>query len=330
MVMDMLRSAYTVTMKLLNGDDHSPVAVRWFRADPGARFFPGPTPFRSLNWEDPKQIRELGEQSLARPWVVGENSEGYRGRNFCGDLQAWHTGGVSGVDPDITTDAEGRCPDCLVALALGGGGGVAATPAPPAQPLALIGGASGHSLTIPVPGGAGDAGGRLFWVAFDVNTFSPADRILPPAGWTPGLVYRNPPSGLPVMTWWHLSTGSEPSAYVWTAPDHSGAFVDYCIVRFDSVAAAPAREGVLFNPAGPYDGPTLSGVGPDRVGLVALFCDAAPNAPTGWTLFASGHGVNCGNIDAAYRILGAAETMNPSWDSTGSAGVAVGVLVPPS
>jgi len=114
---DWIRTAYTTRMKLWK-DSEETVEVRWFRAEPGAKIFPGVHNFSSLTWRDEHKPEYrinntgIGEQTEAgRVYDRGQNLNGYDGQRFCGSLKAWREGGVHGTDPPLALDSEGR-PAC--------------------------------------------------------------------------------------------------------------------------------------------------------------------------------------------------------------------------
>jgi hypothetical protein len=110
--MDAIRSSYDTSM-LLWRDDSTTFPVRWFFAPEGAEVLPVPTVFCSSNWDSDEEQSPLGEQyPRVRQYDRGQNFEGYTGRNFCGPLDAFEHGGVHGLTPPITTDAEGYSPCC--------------------------------------------------------------------------------------------------------------------------------------------------------------------------------------------------------------------------
>lgn len=120
----MLRSAYDARMILWQHG--TPINVRWFRAFPSARFFPGAHRFGSNIWRTDKTAdAPIGEQGGMTAWYSGSNSFGLVGRNHCGTDLAFLDGGVFGVTPGIVTDDTG-VPDCCkprAQFARGGGAG---------------------------------------------------------------------------------------------------------------------------------------------------------------------------------------------------------------
>jgi hypothetical protein len=112
--MDYLRTAYSTKMRLW-ADRPDEVTVNWFRADPGAEVFPGPQSFTSRVWLDPGYVGiplAIGETLAPRPYNLGVNIAGLRGSNHCGRDQAFITGGVTGVDPEIPVLPDGSSACC--------------------------------------------------------------------------------------------------------------------------------------------------------------------------------------------------------------------------
>lgn len=112
--MDYLRTAYSTKMRLW-ADRPDEVTVNWFRADPGAEVFPGPHSFTSRNWLDPGYIGvplAIGETLAPRVYSPGINFAGLRGTNHCGRDQAFITGGVTGIDPEIPVLPDGSSACC--------------------------------------------------------------------------------------------------------------------------------------------------------------------------------------------------------------------------
>jgi microcystin-dependent protein len=111
-IVDAIRSSYS-TFMLLWQDDPVPTLVRWQFASKAAKVLPGPTVFCSSNWDDRADQSPLGEQyPRARVYNKGTNYFGYTGRDFCGSLSAFETGGIHGITPEIMTDAQGFSPCC--------------------------------------------------------------------------------------------------------------------------------------------------------------------------------------------------------------------------
>lgn len=113
--MDWIRTGYRTKMRLW-ADRPDEVEVRWFRAADGADFFPGAHSFTSRDWlpfvfkDEPFPV---GEVVGPRSWDPGVNLVGYPGRNFCGRPEAYLTGGVTGLDPEIHTTGDGNAPCCF-------------------------------------------------------------------------------------------------------------------------------------------------------------------------------------------------------------------------
>lgn len=99
------------------------VQVRWFFCDTEARLFPFPHRFGARVWRNDKKgwyqpLPPGAPGELGRGGGVydpGANVIGYRGVNFCGRPQAFLTGGITGVDPEITTSADGSAACCRLA-----------------------------------------------------------------------------------------------------------------------------------------------------------------------------------------------------------------------
>jgi hypothetical protein len=122
MAMDLIRVCYTTRMRLWRDSDEE-TEVRWFRADEGAQWWPGPHRFCSHVWfTDRRAETSLGERPGFGGRQRGVNELGYLGLNHCGPAAAAERGGDRGLDPAIVTDADGACPDCLRADMLGTGG----------------------------------------------------------------------------------------------------------------------------------------------------------------------------------------------------------------
>jgi hypothetical protein len=141
MILDMIRRPYRSKMRLW-ADKPDLVSGRWFFADAGARTFPGFHFMGARVWArdrapfyvplGPTQPGEIGFGG--GPWTNGVNTAGYLGTNFCGRAAAFLTGGVTGTDPPIVTDAFGSNPCCRRALPGAGGvvlGGKSAVTVPP-------------------------------------------------------------------------------------------------------------------------------------------------------------------------------------------------------
>ena len=101
-------------------NDSTLTQIRWFVAPPGARAIPFPTYYGSGIWRDIWMLpTPVGSEVDPAAWDRGLNSDGYRGRSFCGGARAWIEGGVHGVDPAFATDNNGRSPCCGVRPQLG-------------------------------------------------------------------------------------------------------------------------------------------------------------------------------------------------------------------
>jgi hypothetical protein len=117
MVMDWVRRGYRTKMRLW-ADKPDLVEVRWFRAPKGAKFFPGPHAFTSrqlypIEYKDDEF--PVGEVPGKTAYDDGQNVSGYVGTNFCGRVEAFLLGGVTGVDQGIPTGPGGAAACCNVA-----------------------------------------------------------------------------------------------------------------------------------------------------------------------------------------------------------------------
>jgi hypothetical protein len=89
-------------------DGFTAVPIRWYFADAGAKFLPGPTLFASSRWASLKSGPWFGPgEVLGAPktFDYGVNSSQKKGLKFCGQL-SWYADGISvkdGIVPD---------PDC--------------------------------------------------------------------------------------------------------------------------------------------------------------------------------------------------------------------------
>jgi len=111
--MDYLRSGYETFMQTWQ-DDQSLVRVRWFRAAPDAKFFPKEHLFGSQKtWDRGSQNppEHPGESGYAG-WTNSGNPLGYTGQTHCGSDSAMSLGGIHGVDPVLTTEANGWLACC--------------------------------------------------------------------------------------------------------------------------------------------------------------------------------------------------------------------------
>lgn len=119
--MDFIRRTYKTRMKLSNNSDVL-TPVRWFRAAPGAKLFPRPHFFSSIDWDglkasDPESRAwtGLGEQDgEPRTFWTGSNVNAVPGTNFCGAPELFLRGRTVGVDPTWVTDANGLSACCLL------------------------------------------------------------------------------------------------------------------------------------------------------------------------------------------------------------------------
>lgn len=127
-VMDYLRKGYTVKMK--TSLDLPPADILWYRTCPNAPIFTKPTKFRSGFYTQDWQNTGLGEVRSSQYLPCHDDYAMYHGPNpipldsdhYCGTDTVWENGGTVGIDPVITTDADGVCPDCGRATLEGFGG----------------------------------------------------------------------------------------------------------------------------------------------------------------------------------------------------------------
>jgi microcystin-dependent protein len=111
-IMDVLRVGYSTPMRFWL-DDQTLINVRWFRANPGAKVFPGDNSFVSSNWDSLPQFSPVGEDwPRVRNYDRGLNPLGYTGQSFCGDPDVWAHGAIRGVTPLIATDITGWAGCC--------------------------------------------------------------------------------------------------------------------------------------------------------------------------------------------------------------------------
>ena len=111
--LDYLRSGYYTRMKLWR-DQQTMVMGRWIRLADDAPFFPFPHPFGSFRTWDrqlPRNNTDLGEQGYAG-YYNGAKPAGFVPKGYCGRDEAIQDGGVTGVDPPIVHDEEGRNECC--------------------------------------------------------------------------------------------------------------------------------------------------------------------------------------------------------------------------
>jgi hypothetical protein len=135
--MDVVRSCYTVNMRLQEGAD--PVVVQWHFAKKGAALIGVPTPFCSANWEIGDDLRfnsYLGEQAGPRPWNNGIGSAGLAGRRLCFPLSWFNSGVPAGEVINILTDRSDLPMCCQDTSGSTGGVIVNGRSDPPPPPLA--------------------------------------------------------------------------------------------------------------------------------------------------------------------------------------------------
>jgi len=108
-----MRSGYECFMKTWQ-DKPDLTRVRWFRAEPSAKFFEHPHVFGSLKtWDREAEVpaAQAGEKGYVE-WTNSSNPLGYAGKDHCGPDAAMENGGRDGVDPPITTDEQGMATCC--------------------------------------------------------------------------------------------------------------------------------------------------------------------------------------------------------------------------
>jgi hypothetical protein len=172
MCLDRIRHCYSSYMRFWDGENAILVPGRWFRCDLVASVFPHPHAYMSLKTYD-RAYRNDGPGEDLREgteYDKGANPVGYLGLTFCGRPEAFLTGGVSGVDPGIRTDADGWARCCGIRIPppggmLLGGSAIFSAGAPVVGPGALLVGGTGYppevayllprakglSVTYPVP-----------------------------------------------------------------------------------------------------------------------------------------------------------------------------------
>ena len=201
--MDMLRTAYTTTIKPWRDSDIT-VSIRWFRADPLAQPFPAEHRFGSLDWENDHNNSGLGEQRPPRGgYDRGANFDSYMGVNFCGSLEAFKNGGTIGVDPALVLDSAGRSVGCarplpisISGMALAGAAAINAGPAIRPLPGSAVAGAAVWSLLRSTGGVGVNSAGRILpwlplsgqgWNGAGVFSMGPAYHPDPSVSIGPGL-----------------------------------------------------------------------------------------------------------------------------------------------
>lgn len=113
MVMDWLRSAYTVPMVFRVGDD--PILVKWRRALPEALPFPDFHVFGSANWDERAcKAGDLGEQPGQRVWTTGKVVTDPSGQNIGTQPRRWYQEGLTPGEQGALFNADCQCVDCLV------------------------------------------------------------------------------------------------------------------------------------------------------------------------------------------------------------------------
>lgn len=163
--------------------------VRWYFADPEAEVFPGPTVFRSANWEStPYENDGLGEiRPSNRPWRNGARPNGFSGRSVsCLFPDSYWQSGIPEEVNFVLVKDQNNVPLCCVsnpfALLLGGDCSVTRRgPGAPVGALFLFGDASRDFHVLP--------GGILLAGDAEVHFHPPAGIVTPccPGG-TPALV----------------------------------------------------------------------------------------------------------------------------------------------
>jgi len=121
MVVDLIRSCYTVPMCFRDGDPAVP--VKWFFTAPEAKYFPGLNSFYSRNWEDESEkFDEIGEQPGNRRWNNGQRPALATGQHLCDDPLLFRFGLAPGqlLDRPVFAGPVPVC--CIVPTAAGSGG----------------------------------------------------------------------------------------------------------------------------------------------------------------------------------------------------------------
>lgn len=110
MVMDLLHSFYRMPVRIWVGGQEYSAWIRWYKAPPGALFFPGPTCFKSDVFCDQwtKAPPGPGEIGHPRKWDRGIN-QGYKGQCFVGQQEWFETGQLPGY---ILSANPPPFPDC--------------------------------------------------------------------------------------------------------------------------------------------------------------------------------------------------------------------------
>lgn len=113
--MDFRRTARIEDWYFGAGDD-TLGRVIWFEAPPNAKFFEGPTPFRSLDWWDQLGRIPRGPGPIARvlgTYTLGETIAGYRGDKPCGTMDWFEHGIPSPPPPNPPRNPDGVPACCL-------------------------------------------------------------------------------------------------------------------------------------------------------------------------------------------------------------------------
>jgi hypothetical protein len=117
--MDYLRSGYKGIIKPYAMSDDT-IAIRWYRAAPGAKEFPLPTAFVSSVWEDDRYSHTVvGEVLRTREWRSTKLPGGAPpGQEFHGDPDWW----LHGIPAAHRHDTPPNCysPDWCLLLEQGG------------------------------------------------------------------------------------------------------------------------------------------------------------------------------------------------------------------
>jgi hypothetical protein len=114
-VMDIMRSCYSVDVRPFRDDLTRTCRIRYYFAQPGARPYPGFSPFSSLNWTDfPHGNTGLGEVPGTRRYDLGALPPvGMATAAGCGST-VLRTGALT-TDPPLERDAAGTPQCCRVA-----------------------------------------------------------------------------------------------------------------------------------------------------------------------------------------------------------------------
>lgn len=112
MIVDQLRAGYVGAIKPWRGSDDT-IAIRWYRAKPGAKEFPYPSAFTSSVWDTfaGAEEPEVGEVKAYRIWSPTKWKDAPPGDHFHGDPDWW----LRGIPAEHRHDVVVPCmPACLM------------------------------------------------------------------------------------------------------------------------------------------------------------------------------------------------------------------------